>query len=121
MFFMLLLTACGKKADSISNEEKIAGTEIKTWKATKETDASGDKDKITRDEKRESITFLRNGNVKMGDNENSMQGKWTYADNTLSLQFDNENHTENFTVLELNDDLMRLKAGDGSELTMKPK
>jgi hypothetical protein len=121
MFVMLLITACGKKSDSISNEERIAGTEVKTWKATKETDASGDKDKITRDEKRESITFMRNGNVKMGDNESSMQGKWTYNDNTLSLQFANENHTENFTVLELDDNVMRLKAGDGSELTMKPQ
>jgi hypothetical protein len=117
--FLLLLTACGKKSDSLSNDEKIAGTEVKTWKATKETDANGDKDKLTRDEKRESITFSRSGNVKMGDTDSAMEGKWTYAANTLSLQFDGTDHTENFAVLELTDDKMRLKAEDGSELTMK--
>ena len=31
----------------MTNEEKIAGKEEKTWKAQKETDASGDKDKLT--------------------------------------------------------------------------
>jgi len=35
----------------MTNEEKIAGKEEKTWKAQKETTATGDKDKLTRDEK----------------------------------------------------------------------
>ena len=120
IFIMLLLAACGKKENSLSNEEKIAGESEKTWKATKQTDAQGDKDKLTRQEKRETIIFSRSGNVKMGNQDQMMGGTWSYLNNTLSLQFAGANNTENFEVLELTEDVMRLKAEDGSELTMKP-
>jgi hypothetical protein len=115
---LFLISACEKK--TVSNEEKIAGKEEKTWNATRETNAEGDKDKLTRDEKKQSITFWRNGNVKMGDEQKTMSGQWSYSGSTLTLQFTGENVTENFTVLELDSDKMKLKAADGSELTMKP-
>lgn len=118
---VFVLSGCGNKSDSMTNEEKIAGESEKTWKATRETDATGDKDKITRDEKRETITFWRNGNVKMGNGDQAMSGQWSYEGNNLRLQFTGANVSENFTVLELEDDEMKLQAGDGSSLTMKPE
>jgi hypothetical protein len=121
MLFMLITVACGSKSKATSNEDMLAGDESKTWKATKELTASGDKDKLTRDEKRQTITFSRNGNVKMGDGDDVMGGTWSFMDNTLSVQFTGTNVTENFAVLELKDNLLRLRGADGGELTMKPE
>jgi hypothetical protein len=115
------LSGCGNKSDSMTNEEKIAGETEKTWKATREIDSQGDKDKLTRDEKKETITFWRNGNVKMGNGDQMMSGQWTYEGNKLSLTFAGSNVSENFTVLELDNDEMKLQAGDGSAMTMKPE
>lgn len=120
LLFIFVLSGCNSGSDSMTNEEKIAGKDEKTWKAQKETDASGDKDKLTRDEKRQTITFWRNGNVKMGDGDQMMSGQWTLQGDNLALVFAGSNTSENFTVVELEDDEIKLRAGDGSELTMKP-
>jgi hypothetical protein len=120
LLFVFVVSACGNKSDSMTNEEKIAGKEEKTWKAQKETDASGDKDKLTRNEKRQTITFWRNGNVKMGDGNEMLSGQWKLEGNNLALVFTGSDVSENFTLVELEDDEMKLRAGDGSELTMKP-
>jgi hypothetical protein len=119
LIVLFLIAGCGKKEESMSNEEKISGKSEKTWKATRETNAEGDKDKLTRDEKKESITFSRNGNVKMSNNDQMMGGTWSFMDNTLSLQFTGTNVTENFKVMELSDDRMKLLADDGSQLTLE--
>ena len=118
---LFALSGCGNKSDSMTNEEKIAGESEKTWKATRETDAQGDKDKLNRDEKKETITFWRNGNVKMGNGDQMMSGQWSYEGNNLKLTFTGSDVSENFTVLALDDDEMKLQAGDGSALTMKPE
>ena len=115
---LFISVGCGNK--EVTNEEKIAGTAEKTWEATRERDAAGDKDKLTRAEKNERITFARNGNVQMGNGNESMSGQWSLEGTNLKLHFAGENVTENFVVLELKDDVMKLRAGDGSELTMKP-
>lgn len=120
ILFVFVVAGCSNNSDSMTNEEKIAGKEEKTWKAQKETDASGDKDKLTRDEKRQTITFWRNGNVKMGDGNEMMSGQWTLQGDNLALVFAGSNVSENFTVLELDNDEIKLRAGDGSQLTMKP-
>jgi hypothetical protein len=120
LLFIFVLSGCNSGSDSMTNEEKIAGKDEKTWKAKKETDASGDKDKLTRDEKRQTITFWRNGNVKMGDGDQMMSGQWTLQGDNLALVFAGSNTSENFTVVELEDDEIKLRAGDGSELIMKP-
>lgn len=119
-FSFLLIFGCGGKDSNLSNEEKISGKDEKTWKATRETDAQGDKDKLTREEKKELITFNRNGNVKMSNEDQIMGGTWSYTNNTLSLQFTGTNVTENFTVLELEKDRMKLLAEDGSQMTLEP-
>lgn len=120
ILFIFVLSGCNKGSDSMTNEEKIAGKDEKTWKAQKETDASGDKDKLTRDEKRQTITFWRNGNVKMGNGDQMMSGKWALQGENLSLEFTGSNVSENFTLLALDEDEIKLRAGDGSELIMKP-
>lgn len=119
LLIVFLLVGCGKKSETMTNEEKISGQSEKTWKATRETNAEGDKDKLTREEKKESITFSRNGNVKMSNNDQMMGGTWSFMDNTLSLQFTGTNVTENFKVTELSEDKMLLLAEDGSTLTLE--
>jgi uncharacterized lipoprotein NlpE involved in copper resistance len=118
---MLMLVGCKDKSDSMTNEQKIAGDGQKTWVAKRETDATGDKDKITKAEKKEVITFWSNGNVKMTDGNQSQSGQWSFNGGTLTLAFAGADVTENFTVLELDDDKMKLKAGDGSEMVMEPE
>jgi hypothetical protein len=102
-----------------SNEKLIAGENEKTWKAKRETNSEGEKDKLTKAEKEQRVTFWRNGKVKMGDETQTLDGEWSYSGSTLSLQFAGENVTENFTVVELDEDKMKLRAADGSEMTMK--
>jgi hypothetical protein len=108
-------------SDKTANEKLIAGDTEKTWKARRERNSEGDKDKLTKAEKEQRITFWRNGTVKMGDDTQTMTGQWSYSGSTLTLQFTGENVTENFTVVELEDDEIKLRAADGSEMTMKPE
>ena len=111
-----------KKEDgthSTSTESFLAGDNQKTWKATKETDSEGDKEKLDREEKKEFITFFTNGNFTMGDQAQSSKGTYKHQGSTLMLQFEGEGVSENFTVLNLDKDLLKLRAADGSEMTMK--
>src|SRR5690349_14017035 len=89
--FVLALGACKDKSDSMTNEEKIAGKDQKTWVATRETNSEGDKDKLTKAEKKETITFWSNGNVKMSDGAQSQSGQWSYTGSTLTMQFTGSN------------------------------
>ena len=120
LFLIAAIVGCGGKSDSsMSNDEKIAGESQKTWEAKKETTAQGNNDKLTSDEKDEKITFWRNGSLKMEDSNESISGKWSYAGNTLTLQFTGKDVTENFNVIELTEKRMELKAGDGSTMILK--
>jgi hypothetical protein len=121
LFFLASGCKDSKKETTANNPTAmIAGDNQKTWKAERETDAEGDKDRLTRDEKKESITFFNNGNMRMSGTGDSREGTWTYTGNELSLQFTGENVSENFAVLELTNDIMKLRANDGSEMIMKP-
>ena len=57
LLIAIVFVACGGKSDDLTAEEKIAGKDEKTWKAKRETDATGDVDRLNKDEKRESITL----------------------------------------------------------------
>ncbi len=113
--------SCNKKAESGGNSQMISGTASKVWKASRETTASGDKDKLTSAEKQEQIQFFANGNFTQTSASESANGTWTYSapNKTLSLTYANNNVSENFTVAELDDDDMKLQAPNGSTLTLK--
>ena len=101
--------------------ETLAGDVQKTWKAKREENAAGDKERLDRDERKERVIFYTNGNVTMTSDETSRQGKWTLNDNTLAIQFDGANVTENFTVVELDKNTLHLRAADGYEMKLKPE
>ncbi len=106
---------------SVSASNLLSGDGQRTWRSTKETDSEGDKDRLDREEKREFITFFNNGNFTMGSQGQSRQGTWKHEGSTLMMQFTGEGVSENFTVLELDKNILKLRAADGSEMTMKPE
>ncbi|WP_221175696.1 lipocalin-like domain-containing protein [Rufibacter immobilis] len=113
-------SSCGKKSEG-GNSQMISGANSKVWKASKETTASGDKDKLTSEEKQEQIQFFANGNFTQTSESQSANGTWMYdaANKNLSLTYANNNVSENFKVAELSEDDMKLQAPDGSTLTLK--
>lgn len=126
LFSLFLLIAfatvsCGDKGNETGNSSMISGDGSKTWKADRETTATGDKDKLTREEKKETVTFYSNGKFTMASPANTMGGTWVYDQGmkNLALQFDGNNVTENFKVEKLTDDDMKLVAGDGSTMELE--
>ena len=98
----------------------MAGDVEKTWKAQRETDAQGDKEKLDRQEKQERVIFYRNGKYTMTSNDQSEHGTWRLESSKLAMQPDGGNVIENFDLVALDKNTLHLRAGDGSELKMKP-
>ena len=119
--FTTLTFGCGDKKNEGGDSSMISGTSSKIWKADKETNAAGDKDKLTSAEKEEQIQFFANGNFTQTSNSQSANGTWTYdaSTKTLSLTYANNSVSENFTVTELTKNDMKLQAPDGSTLAME--
>jgi len=115
--FALVLVSCGS-GDKAGSEAMISGKSNKTWTTSKEVNAAGDKEKLSEDEKAQNLQFYADGRFAMGGGSSLETGTWLYdpSGKRLSLQFTNQNVTENFDVLKLTDDEMRLKAEDGSEM-----
>ncbi|MBA3647427.1 MAG: lipocalin family protein [Chitinophagales bacterium] len=125
LVFFLIIGGCknGEKSGAASGatfSEVVAGSNQKTWRATDETTSQGNNDKLSHSEKKEYITFFNNGNMVMGGEGVERKGTWKNEGSTLSLQFSGEGVSENFTILEWNTKSLKLRAADGSELTMKP-
>lgn len=118
---MAFMTSCGGDKDNAGNANMISGGSSKTWKAAKEATASGDKDKLTSDEKDETMQFYSDGRFAMGGGGSLQTGTWTYdqAGRRLSLTFEGASESQNFTVEKLTDKEMDLVAGDGSKMEMK--
>jgi hypothetical protein len=116
---LILTWGCSKKADNPT--EKIAGTANKTWHPVKETNASGDKEKLTETEKNETWTFYTNGTLSMNLTDQSIKGSWGYnvANKTLTITPDDGSGARQFAVENLSDDNMKLRAGDGSEMKLE--
>jgi hypothetical protein len=113
---ILLLAASCKEKNTVGTAATISGNESKTWKATKETTASGEKDKITGEEKNQEMQFFANGSFSMRSSTQNASGKWTYDPmaKNLSLQFVGSDMTENFQVMKLTDDEMTLQSASGT-------
>jgi hypothetical protein len=118
---MAFMTSCGGDKDNAGNANMISGGSSKTWKASKETTASGDRDKLTREEKQETMQFYSDGRFAMGGGGQLETGTWNYdqAGRRLSLNFEGADMSQNFTVEKLTDKEMHLVAGDGSKMQMK--
>ncbi|MEO6167681.1 MAG: lipocalin family protein [Chitinophagales bacterium] len=123
ILFAVGFSACkneNKQQDADKNPaQTISGASQKSWHATHETDAEGDKDKLTRDEQKETITFYSNGKMTMSGPMETREGTWSYVGTTLSLQYTGSTVSENFIVKELTNNTMKMEAGDGSEMTLK--
>jgi hypothetical protein len=99
----------------------ISGPSSKTWHPSKQTDASGDKVKLTDEEKKESWIFYSNGQVSMNMTSQSMQGRWTYDPHTrvLAITPDGSTMAQTFTVKDAEEDELDLTAGDGTAMRLK--
>ena len=119
MLLAVVLVSCG--GDKAGTESMLSGSGSKTWKAKKELNAEGDKEKLTDAEKDQSMQFYADGRFATGGASTLQTGTWEYdqAAKKLSLQFEGQNVQETFDVLKLSDDELRLKAGDGSEMVME--
>ena len=115
LFILLVATGC-KDKNTTGTAATISGNDSKTWKATRETDASGDKDKITGAEKQQEIQFFQNGSFSMRSASENASGKWTFdpMGKKLQMQFVGSDMTENFQVLSLTDDEMKLQGSSGT-------
>lgn len=117
---MAVMTSCGGD-DKAGDANMISGGSSKTWKADKELTASGDKDKLTREEKQETMQFYSDGRFAMGGGGTLETGTWNYdqAGRRLSLTFEGSDVSQNFTVEKLTEKEMNLVAGDGSKMELK--
>lgn len=118
---LFLLVSCAEKK-SESPSEILAGTDSKTWYISKQIDSQGDKEKVTSEEKEETLNIYSNGKFSIVDASGTATGMWSVVGSEkLSLHFDGENVTENFSITELKNDKVTLTAGDGSAMVLKTK
>ncbi|MEJ8801100.1 lipocalin family protein [Pontibacter sp. H249] len=119
MMLVIILWSCGGK-EEVGNESMISGSSSKTWKANKELNAAGDKEKLSSDEKQETMQFYADGRFALGGGGSLQTGTWTYDQTAkrLSLQFEGQDMTENFEVTKLTEDKMVLQ-GDGSTMELE--
>ena len=120
LLLTLAMVSCGGE-DKAGDQSMISGGNSKTWRADKELTASGDKDKLTDEEEQETMQFYADGRFALGGGGSLQTGTWSYdkAAKRLSLQFEGQGVSENFTVEELTEDEMVLVANDGSRMEMK--
>jgi hypothetical protein len=121
LLVMLIMVSCGNSKEEVGSESMISGATNKTWKADKELDASGEKDKLTREENDQAMQFYSDGRFALGGGGTLQTGTWSFdkSANRLTLNFENQEMAENFEVTKLTDDEMNLKAADGSEMRLK--
>lgn len=120
LLLVFVMASCGGK-DKVGTENMISGTSSKTWVAQKELTASGDKDKLSDQEKQETMQFYADGRFAMGGGGSLETGTWSFdqAAKKLTLRFEGQDVTENFDVVQLTDKEMRLKDATGGEMQMK--
>ncbi|MBB6611468.1 lipocalin family protein [Pontibacter sp. Tf4] len=120
LLLAVVLVSCGGK-DTAGTESMLTGPSSKTWTAKKELNASGDKEKLTDAEKQQNIQFYADGRFAMGGASTLQTGTWEYDQSAkkLTLQFENQEVSETFDVVKLEEDELRLRAADGSEMVME--
>ena len=124
LLFALIVgfASCKKDMKEEANAENLfSGAAGKSWKASKLTDASGDKEKMTDTEEEETIRFNSDGTFAILTDQGTQNGKWAYnpQNQNLKMTFDGADVSENFTVAKLNDSSIEIKAPDGSGMKLK--
>lgn len=114
------MASCGEKEATPS--QIIAGEGSKSWSASRETSASGEKEKPSKAEKAQTMEFYQNGTFQIRDETKFQTGKWNYNETAKVLELifeDRPDVAESFQVLELDKTEMKLKAADGSTMLLK--
>ncbi len=67
------------------------------------------------------MQFYTDGTFTANSAEQHSRGTWQYneSNKALALQFENANVSQNYEVVEVSGNRMRLKTGDGSEMLME--
>ncbi len=124
LFLFLILASfsfsCNQKENK-TGRELIAGNSSKTWHASKLKNAAGNKESLSKEERQDVMQFYANGTFTINTANQANNGTWTYNDNTktLSLQFPDENVTQNFQVTDISEKEMQVRAGDGTDMTLR--
>jgi hypothetical protein len=121
VLWMLSLSMFVFSCQKGDNKEAFYGKGSKTWRVAKETNASGKKEKLSDAEKQDMLRFNSDGSFSANTSQGNAEGNWNYdaAAKQLTLQFAGASVTETHSVVNLSDDKIRLKAGDGSEMTLE--
>jgi hypothetical protein len=121
VLWMLSLSIFFAGCQKGNNKEAFYGKGSKTWHVAKETNASGKKEKLSDAEKQDILRFNSDGTFSANTSQGNAQGNWEYNESAkqLSLQFAGASVTETHTVENLSSDKIKLKAGDGSEMTLE--
>ncbi|WP_246000598.1 hypothetical protein [Pontibacter diazotrophicus] len=122
MLFAVVLVSCGG-SDEVGSENMISGTNSKTWVADEEMNSAGQEvDQVDSDEQG-GMQFYADGRFAMGESGMLRTGTWSFdqAANRLTLQFEDEDVSQNFEVTKLTEDEMNLRVPDGSEMKLKAK
>lgn len=114
----MFVFSCQKKGDS---KEAFYGKGSKTWRVAKMTNEDGKREKMSAEEKQDVLRFNSDGSFSANTAQGNAEGKWDYdpAAKLLTLQFAGASVTESHSVVNLSDDKIRLKAGDGAEMTLE--
>lgn len=121
LVWMLCLSMFMLSCKKDSSREAFFGKGSKTWRVAKETNASGKKEKLSEAEKQDVLRFNQDGTFSANTAQGNAEGSWNYdaSAKQLTLQFAGASVTETHTVENLSDDRIKLKAGDGSEMTLE--
>ncbi|EMR02365.1 hypothetical protein [Cesiribacter andamanensis] len=117
----LVLAACNNKSEE-NPRQLIAGESSKVWKADKETNAQGDKERLSNTEEEQRMEFYANGTFQVREAGAFQGGRWNYnaTQKELELTFDDRQDVkEVFHVQELSGNKMTLHAADGSTMKLK--
>lgn len=117
----LALVSCGDNKEDENPRQLIAGESSKSWQAKRESDAQGDKQKLSNTEQEQRMEFYSNGTFQIRDDSEFQSGRWNYnaTQKELELVFDDRQDVkEIFHVQELTENKMTLHASDGSTLQL---
>lgn len=121
LLLAVVLASCGGE-DKVGAENMISGPSSKTWVADEQLDAAGEEVEQA-EAANGSMQFYADGRFALGEGGQLRTGTWSFDQSArrLTLQFENDNVSENFEVTKLTEDEMNLKAPDGAEMKLKAK